>query len=86
MPKTIYLDENLKWPLVDEKYLTQEKCEIVIQINGKKRNVFSTKKNKEKNEILEHINNHKLIDKYLAGGKILKTIYVQDKLINYIIK
>jgi len=79
-------NENLKWPLVDEKYLTQEKCEIVIQVNGKKRNVFSTKKNKEKNEIIEHINNHKLIDKYLASGKILKTIYVQDKLINYIIK
>jgi leucyl-tRNA synthetase len=79
-------DENLKWPLVDERYLIQEKCEIVIQINGKKRNVFSTKKNKEKNEILEYINKHKLIDKYLVGGKILKTIYVQDKLINYITK
>ena len=66
--------------------MIQEKCEIVIQINGKKRNVFSTKKNKEKNEILEYINKHKLIDKYLVGGKILKTIYVQDKLINYILK
>jgi len=79
-------DENLKWPLVNEKYLTQEKCEIVIQVNGKKRNKFSIKKNKGKNEILEHIDNHKLIDRYLVGGKILKTIYVQDKLINYIVK
>jgi leucyl-tRNA synthetase len=84
--KQLISDENLKWPLIDKKYLIEENCEIVIQINGKKRNVFSTKKNKEKNEILEHINNQKLINRYLEGRKIIKTIYVQDKLINYIIK
>ena len=28
----------------------------------------------------------KLIDKYLSNGKLIKTIYVKNRLINYIIK
>ena len=28
----------------------------------------------------------KMIDKYLNNGKLIKTIYVKDRLINYIIK
>ena len=75
----------IKWPEVNKRYLIDEKCEIVIQINGKKRNIFSTNKNKNENEIKEHIEKNMLIRKYLINKKILKTIYVQDRLINYIV-
>jgi len=37
-------------------------------------------------EILEKIKNDKLVDKYISGKNIFKSIYVQDKIINLIIK
>jgi leucyl-tRNA synthetase len=76
---------EIKWPEVNKHYLIDEKCEIVIQVNGKKRNIFSINKNKNENEIKEHIEKKMLISKYLLKKKILKTIYVQDRLINYIV-
>jgi len=77
---------KIEWPIVDKHYLINENCEIVVQINGKKRNIFSIKKNKNENEVKEYIEKKMLISKYLKNKKILKTIYVQDRLINYIVK
>ena len=77
---------KIKWPEINKRYLIDEKCEVVIQINGKKRNIFSTNKNKNENQIKEHIEKNMLISKYLINKKILKTIYIQDRLINYIVK
>ena len=84
--KKFKLDDNLQWPIINKKYLVEDKCEIVIQVNGKKRNTFSISKNTEENEILKYINHNKLIEKYLAAGNLVKTIYIKDKLINFIIK
>ena len=77
---------KIKWPEVNKRYLIDERCEVVIQINGKKRNIFSTEKNKNENQIKEDIEKNMLISKYLINKKILKTIYIQDRLINYIVK
>ena len=84
--KKFKLDDNLQWPIINKKYLVEDKCEIVIQVNGKKRNTFSISKNTEENEILKYINHNKLIEKYLEVGNLVKTIYIKDKLINFIIK
>ncbi len=78
--------ENLRWPKVDPKYLKSEENEIVIQINGKKRNTISIKKGADEDFVIRNINKIKLIDKYTKGKKIFRTIYVKDRLINFIIK
>ena len=78
--------KDLKWPEVIQKYLTSEKSEIVIQINGKKRNTISIKKGAIESNVIESINKMNLISKYLDGKKIFKTIYVKDRIINFIIK
>ena len=79
-------DADIKWPNIEQKYLNQETNNIVIQINGKKRGIISVEKNFKEEEIINQIKNEKLIDKYLNNGKLIKTIYVQNRLINYIIK
>ena len=84
--KKFKLDDNLQWPIINKKYLAEDKCEIVIQVNGKKRNTFSISKNTEENEILKYINHNKLIEKYLAAGNLVKTVYIKNKLINFIVK
>ena len=68
------------------KYIVTEKNEIVIQVNGKKRNVLTTTKDTPEENILEKIKETKLIEKYIENKKIIKTIYVKNRLINYIIK
>ena len=78
--------DNNKWPNVEKKYLLKETNDIVIQVNGKKRGIISAEKEATENDITDQIKNKQLIDKYLITGKLIKTIYVKNRLINYIIK
>ena len=78
--------ENLKWPDVKEKYLIQDKKLIVIQVNGKKRNTITIENNLSEKELISLIKDKLLISKYLNNGELVKTIYIKDRLINFIIK
>ncbi|MDC0046644.1 leucine--tRNA ligase [Candidatus Pelagibacter sp.] len=78
--------EDINWPKVDKKFIHSDKCNIVVQINGKKRSLLSVEKNLEEKVILEKIHNDKSLDKYFLEKEILKTIYIKDKIINLIIK
>ncbi|MDA9702255.1 leucine--tRNA ligase [Candidatus Pelagibacter sp.] len=77
--------EVIEWPKVDQKYLEQEIFNIVTQINGKKRKVFSISKSVDKKTLIENIKNDEQIKKYLDNKQIIKTIYIENKLINFII-
>ncbi len=78
--------ETLKWPKVELKHLRLEENEIVIQVNGKKRSTISIKKSADEDFIIKNIEKMKLIEKYTKGKEIFRTIYVKDRLINFIIK
>jgi len=78
-------NKKLCWPIVEEKYLKKERNNVVIQINGKKRNIITVDNNIEEKFLVEKINSEKLITKYLENKKITKIIYVKNKIINYII-
>ena len=78
--------DNIGWPLIDEKYLEEEVFQIVTQINGKKRKVFSINKSVNKETLIENIKKDDQIKKYLNNKIIIKTIYIENKLINFIIK
>ena len=77
--------ESIEWPEVDQKYLEQEIFNIVTQINGKKRKVFSISKSVDKKTLIENIKKDEQIKKYLDNKQIIKTIYIENKLINFII-
>ena len=79
-------NKDINWPDVEQKYLKTETINIVIQINGKKRAIISVENDIQENEIINQIKNKQLIDKYVKNGKIVKTIYVKNRLINYIVK
>jgi leucyl-tRNA synthetase len=78
-------NKKLCWPIVEGKYLKNEKSNIVIQINGKKRGVITVENDIDEKILVEKINSEKLITKYLENKKIVKIIYVKNKIINYII-
>jgi leucyl-tRNA synthetase len=82
------LNKNMDfdWPDIDKKYLTKDEKLIVIQVNGKKRNTIIIKEDLNKDELTKLIRDKLLISKYLKDRKILKTVYVKQRLINFIIK
>ena len=78
--------KNICWPAVEDKYLIEENSVIVIQINGKKRALVKTQKEITEENLIKKIEEDKIIKKYINEKKLIKTIYIKNKLINYIIK
>ena len=73
-----------EWPNI--KMGLNENIKLAIQINGKTRDVIEIKKNTSEEQIKKHIERSSKARKYIENQKILKTIFVKDKIINYIIK
>ena len=78
--------KNFKeWPDINKKALDHANINMVIQIDGKTRDVISAKKDLKELDIKKLIINSKA-NKHLMGKKIVKTIFVKNKIINYITK
>ena len=74
------------WPKTQEKFLIEEKINLVIQINGKKRDILNIKKDLEEEKILELMNENKKLKNYINSGQIIKKIFIPNKIMNFIIK
>ena len=77
--------KNLIWPNYNVSVLKDEKINIVVQINGKKRDLINTEPNMSEENLLELINKNESLSKYLQNQKIKRKIYIKDRLINIII-
>jgi len=73
------------WPKIDTKSLNSELVNIVVQINGKKREIIEIKNNCSEEEILKLVYENNKLTKFLKDNKIVKKIFVQNRLINLII-
>ena len=75
-----------KWPIVDPKYLKNDNVEIVIQINGKKRATIEVGEGKEESEIILMAKNTEYFQKNCTSMKIIRNIYIKNRLLNLIVK
>jgi leucyl-tRNA synthetase len=74
------------WPEKIEGVDVGQEVQIIIQINGKLRSRINAKSDLKEEEILKiALEDHKTKE-YLSGSDILKTIYIPNKLINFVIK
>ncbi len=71
------------WPKIERNLLTE--INIAVQINGKTRDILSVKKNTSEKDINRMIMEKSKAKKYVENKKINKIIFVQNKIINYII-
>jgi leucyl-tRNA synthetase len=71
------------WPKIEKNNL--ENIKIAVQINGKTRDIMTVKENIDQKEIAGLILKNSKAKKYIEGKKITKTIFVKNKIINYII-
>ena len=74
----------IDWPEIDKKIIPDE-VKVAVQINGKTRDIILIKKNSVEKEILKIILSKSKAKKYIENKKISKTIFVKNKVINYII-
>ena len=72
------------WPIIDKT----EKTEInfAIQVNGKTRDIITINKDLNEKNITQEILTKSKARKYLENVKIIKTIFIKGKIINYITK
>jgi len=74
-----------KWPTYNQNLIKEEVITIVVQINGKVRDQITVKPTDCEKEIIKLAQNTAKIKKWLAGKKIKKTIFVENRLINFVI-
>ena len=77
--------DNISWPTYDKTLIEASDCNIVIQINGKKRSLIKLPIDSKENFVVEKAKQEVNIKKYLANNNVKKQIYVKNKLINFII-
>ncbi|MDP3731272.1 MAG: leucine--tRNA ligase [bacterium] len=80
--KSIHLEA---WPEYDEKYLQEETVDLVVQINGKTRDVLKVARDSAEEKIKEMALDSEKIKRHLEGKQIKKTIFIQNRLVNFIV-
>ena len=80
----LYEIENYEWPKINKQLLIEEKVNIVVQINGKKRGAIFTKKDVSEKDLVKEILKVKNFDKFLKENTIKKYFYVKNRLINFL--
>ncbi len=72
-------------PKVDPKYLVEESCIYVIQVNGKLRASIKSSKKITEDQIIKLAKENSNVKIHLTGD-IIKTIFVPQKLLNIVVK
>ena len=75
-----------KWPVIDEESINNQKIKIAIQINGKTREVLEVIKDLSEKDAIIYSKKNEKIKKHLLDKKIIKTIFVKNRIINYLIQ
>jgi len=83
--KGIGVEDSSVWPSVNEEFLIEKTKKIVVQINGKKRDLIEAKSNISESELMDIINSNKNLLKYFENKTIKKKIFVPNRLINIIV-
>ena len=74
------------WPQFDDNLLQLDKVTVIVQVNGKLRaNINIPKDSVEKDVVTEALSIDN-VDKYTSDGDIVKTIYVPNRLLNFVVK
>lgn len=74
------------WPVYDVLNTQEDKVKIIIQINGKVRDILSSKTGTSKKTIEKLAKERTKIKPFLDKQEIITVIYVPDKVINFVLK
>ena len=75
-----------EWPLFDENKCKESTLEIVVQVNGKIKAKLIIEAGCEKAKVIELARQNDSVLEALEGMEVLKEIYVENKLVNIVVK
>jgi leucyl-tRNA synthetase len=73
------------WPAYEEQYIVENTVTIIIQVNGKLRGEISIASGADQAAVEKAAWDNKKVAGYLEGQTIRKTIYVPNKLVNFVV-
>ena len=80
------VNNSNKWPKILQKEIANLKIKLVIQVNGKTRDVIEIDRDIDEKKVINLIRKKDKIKNFLKGKEIVKHIYIKNKLINLVVK
>lgn len=75
------------WPSYDPKYLEEEEVTIVVQVNGRVRDTIKVNPALvEQKDIEQKAKESEKMKRYLSGRRVVKVVYIEGKVINFVMK
>ncbi len=78
-------EDTNKWPKINIEAIDNLKINMAVQINGKTRDIISINKDLQEKDLDKFIRTSSKANKYIKDKKIIKTIFIKNKIINYIL-
>ena len=73
-----------EWPKIENNIA--EEIKLAVQVNGKTRDIINIKMNMNEKDVYQIVSSSSKAKKYINGKIIIKTIFVKNKIINFITK
>jgi leucyl-tRNA synthetase len=81
---TTFLDKE-SWPEYDPSFLEDDVVTVIIQVNGKSRDMIQVGRGLSEAEVTREALAREKVQVHLGGKAIRRTIYVAEKLINFVL-
>jgi leucyl-tRNA synthetase len=73
------------WPAFDERLAAAGDVEVVVQVNGKVRGRVTVSRGASEAEVVARAMQDESVRKFVDGKPVRKTVYVQDRLVNFVV-
>ncbi len=73
------------WPEYDQALLGRQEVRVIVQVNGKVRGALAVAPGRSEAEVQALARADENIARHLAGQSVRKTVFVPDKLINFVV-
>ena len=74
------------WPQFDEDLIQLDEVAIAVQVNGKLRANINIAKDSDEKDVISEAMSLENVEKFTSEGNVVKTIYVPNRLLNFVVK
>jgi leucyl-tRNA synthetase len=74
------------WPKFDEKKLADTTMELAVQVNGKLRGTLIVASDADKDSVLKAARDSTFVRPWIEGKTVARELYVEKKLVNFVVK
>ena len=78
-------DIEFSWPKFEATLIEAEEFELIIQVNGKVRGKIDLDKDSSQDKVEQTALTVENVKNFIGSSEIKKTIYIKEKLINFVI-